>query len=173
VPHVVSITYTPAGVERKPDDRYARVSLDRATLVERHGIEGDLKASRGERQLNVMQAEIIEQLRAEGFHTGPGELGEQIVIAGLAPADLADGSRLRLGETAVIEVAKPRTGCDRFEHIQGQTRQAVQGRIGVMARVVRGGEVAVGDVVCVETGPDGLTTRDAAERKGREAPGRR
>lgn len=148
--HVVSIAYTPAQVERKPRDRYARVAVERATLVEGHGIKGDLKGGRGERQLNVMFAEQVEQLRAEGFQTAPGELGEQIVIAGLNGGLPANGVRLRLGGAAVTEVMKPRTGCDRFEHIQGQPRDRVQGRIGVMARVVRGGEIAVGDAVSVE-----------------------
>jgi MOSC domain-containing protein YiiM len=146
---VVSIVYTPRDVEvRRPMGHFARVPLDRARLVEFRGIEGDLKGGTGERQLNVMVAEAIEGLRAEGFKGDPGELGEQIVIAGVPTESLVPGARLQIGE-AVIEVGIPRTGCARFEAIQGKPRQSAAGRLGVMARVVTGGEVAVGDEVLV------------------------
>jgi molybdopterin adenylyltransferase len=151
VPHIVSISFTPADIERRPRDRYARAALDRAELVEGHGIEGDAKGGRGQRQLNILLAEIVEQLGAEGFRTGPGELGEQLVIAGLSDVPLLSGVRLQLGASAVVEVASTRTGCERLEHIQGRPRDEAQGRIGVMARVIRGGTIAVGDAVRVET----------------------
>ena len=149
MPHVASIAYTPRGVERRPTDRYARVPVETATLVEGKGITGDLKGSGGARQLNVMRAETLAELAAEGRQTGPGQMGEQLVLAGLDPAALAERTRLRLGETAVIEIGIPRTGCGRFESIQGATKQSVAGRLGVLARVVVGGDVAVGDEVVV------------------------
>ena len=147
MPAIVSIVYTPASVERKPKDWYARVPLDHALLVEGHVIEGDIKGSRGQRHLNFMRAEAVAELDALGLQTKPGELGEQLVIAGLDPASLAAGTRLRLGKQAVIEVTTPRTGCDRFEHIQGTSKESMDGRLGVMAKVVIGGEIRVGDAV--------------------------
>jgi MOSC domain-containing protein YiiM len=147
VAHVVSIAYTPAGIERKPPDWYGRVAISRAVLVEGHGIEGDLKGGRGKRQLNVMRAETLAELSAQGRKVGQGEMGEQLVFAGMDAASLVPGSRLRLGATAVIEVTIPRTGCDRFEHIQGTTKESVEGMLGVIARVVTGGEVRIGETV--------------------------
>jgi MOSC domain-containing protein YiiM len=105
-------------------------------------------------------AEDVEGLRQDGFRTAPGELGEQLVIAGLAPGALAPGARLRLGASAVIEVIKPRTGCSRFAHIQGRPIKVARGRMGVMARVVCGGAVAVGDAVTLEN-PAGATSPPA------------
>jgi MOSC domain-containing protein YiiM len=151
VAHVVSIAYTPRSVERRPTDRYARMPVEWATLVEQRGIAGDLKGSGGSRQLNVMRAETLAELAAEGRKTGPCEMGEQVVIAGLDPAAFTEGTRLQLGDSAVIEVGIPRTGCARFEYIQGMTRQGVAGRLGVLARVVVGGDVAVGDEVAIVT----------------------
>src|SRR5205814_1734905 len=105
------------------------------------------------RQLNVMLAETVEQLRSEGFRTTPGELGEQIVIAGLPANAVASGVRLRLGESAVIELVEDREPCRRFARIQGKPTNTGRGRIGFMARVLVGGEVAVGSAVCVEQIP--------------------
>jgi MOSC domain-containing protein YiiM len=144
-PHVVSIVYRPRDAGR-PQDHFARVPLERVRLVEFQGIEGDAKGSATNRQLNVMCAEVVEQLRDEGFKADPGELGEQIVIAGVAADSLVPGARLRLGE-AIIEVTLPRTGCARFEMIQGKPKESAKGRLGVMARVVTTGEAAVGDPV--------------------------
>lgn len=149
--HIVSIAYTPRGVERRPTDHYARVPVERATLVESRGIEGDVKGAGGARQINVMRAETLTELGAEGRKVEPGQMGEQLVVAGLDPAIFVEGTRLRLGAEAVIEVGIPRTGCGRFEYIQGVTKQSVAGRLGVLARVVVGGEVAVGDEVVVVT----------------------
>jgi MOSC domain-containing protein YiiM len=150
VPHIVSISYRPAHVEQRPEDHYARIPLERATLIEGRGIEGDTKGCAKDRELNVMRAEAVAELQQEGFRTAPGELGEQLVIAGLDPAVLVPGVRLRLGEAAVIEVVSARTGCSRFAHIQGKPIKAAAGKMGIMVRVVCGGAIAVGAAVTVE-----------------------
>jgi MOSC domain-containing protein YiiM len=144
---VAAIVFTPCGIEpRKPQGHYARIAVERAKLVESQGIDGDAKGGPGDRQLNIMLAETLAELAAEGFSTQPGAMGEQIVLAGLDPTALAPSARLKLG-AAIVEIGIPRTGCARFETIQGKPRQAAKGRLGVMARVVAGGEVAVGDPV--------------------------
>jgi MOSC domain-containing protein YiiM len=145
VAQVVSIVYRPRNSGR-PQDRYAREPLERAQLIELQGVAGDAKGGSGDRQLNVMLAESLAELAAEGFQTTPGAMGEQIVLSGLDPAALAPGTRLKLGP-AVIEIGIPRTGCARFEVIQGKPRQSAKGRLGAMARVISSGEVAVGDAV--------------------------
>jgi MOSC domain-containing protein YiiM len=148
---VVSIVYTPRDAGPRPQDHYRRESLEKATLKEFRGIVGDKKGGTGERQLNVMLAEVVAELRDEGFKTEPGELGEQIIVSGIAREALPPGARLRLGPT-VIEVTIPRTGCGRFETIQGKSKKLTVGRLGVMAKVIAGGEVAVGDAVEVVPG---------------------
>jgi MOSC domain-containing protein YiiM len=72
-------------------------------------------------------------------------MGEQIVIAGIAIDRLAAGTAVHLGHEAVIEVVEPRTGCHRLRTIQGCAPADVAGRLGVMARVLIEGTIAVGD----------------------------
>src|SRR5687767_4908401 len=107
---VVSIAYTPKGIDPRPPDRYARVPVESAVLEAGRGIAGDRKGTGRGRQLNVMAAQTLEQLRAEGLRTAPGEMGEQLVVSGVDVDRLARGTRLKVGE-AVIEVGEPRTGC--------------------------------------------------------------
>jgi MOSC domain-containing protein YiiM len=146
---VVSIVYTPPDIPPRPAEHYARVPVESATLSADRGIDGDRKGSGQARHLNIMSAETLTELHSEGLRTGPGQMGEQIVVSGIAIDRLAPGSRLKIGEEAVVEVDEPRTGCDRFERIQGISRKAVAGRMGVMARVIAGGTIRAGDSVMV------------------------
>ena len=151
MPHVISIAYTPVDIDRHPRDYFARVAVQQARLVAGHGIDGDAKATSGKRQLNIMLAKTVDQLRAEGLHTAPGQLGEQLVIAGLNANDLAPGARLQIGDDAMIELGKLRTPCDRFAHIQQIAIDEVIGRIGYMARIIKDGDIAIGSPVAIES----------------------
>jgi len=154
MPTLTSIVYTPKHEYQEPADHYLRVPVTNADLVAGHGIQGDRKGSSPKRGLNVMSAEILAELAGEGFQTGPGQMGEQLVIAGLDFTTLSPGTRLQIGVAATLEFIDNRTGCERFEHIQGHPRQSVAGRVGFMASVITGGRIKVGDPVSVlETVP--------------------
>jgi MOSC domain-containing protein YiiM len=140
-----SIVYKP---ER--DDRvelYVRVPLQQANLVAGYGIEGDTKGGHPKRQLNIMSYEMLQVLKSEGFDIEPGSMGEQIVIKGMDIDSLQPGTQIKIGDSAVVEIGKPRTGCEKFELVQNQSPKKVQNRMGMMARVIVSGEIRVGDPV--------------------------
>jgi len=144
---VSSIVYKPEGSTRNQQDQYLRIPLESANLVVGYGIEGDRKGGNPKRNLNIMSFETLEALNEEGFSTQPGQMGEQIVIQGFDIDHLSEGDQLQIGGDARVEVVSHRTGCQRFEHIQGKTPHQAAGRMGIMARVVAGGMIAVGDSV--------------------------
>lgn len=144
---VISIVYKPEGAAPEPEEYYLRTPLESANLVAGHGIEGDRKGGNPKRNLNIISFETLEALHEDGFSTQPGQMGEQIVIAGIVLDKLVEGERLQIGNHACVEVVSHRTGCQRFEHIQGKTPQQATGRMGVMAKVITGGLVSVGDAV--------------------------
>lgn len=148
---VVSIVYSPKDGRKQPKDHYTRLPLNDAMLVAGYGIDGDRKGGSPHRQLNIMAAETLDGLQTEGFKTNPGEMGEQIVISGLPLDSMEAGEKLQIGDSALVEIIKPRTGCDRFEHIQGHSPQEAVGRLGMIARVLRDGRIRVGDRVQVIT----------------------
>lgn len=145
---ITSITYRPHDAEAKPRDRFQRVPLQTAELVAGYGIDGDAKGGHPKRQLNVMCAETLAALSQRGYDTTPGQMGEQIVVSGCAIGHQPAGTRLRFGAHAVIEVIEPREGCDRFEHIQGQSLDEAGG-LGVICRVIESGTINVGDPVTI------------------------
>lgn len=149
---LVSIVHTPAGIDPRPPDHYARLPLAVAVLEAGRGIVTDRKGGKVEdRQLNIMAAHTLEELRGEGYKTAPGEMGEQLVVAELDVNRLPTGARLQVGVEVVVEVDKPRTGCERLRAIQGCSPADVAGRLGVMARVLKGGTIRVGDAVTLLT----------------------
>ena len=147
MPSIVSIAYSPPTEIPRPDDHYHRAPAANAMLLADRGIESDRKSKGGDRQINIMSAATLAQLGDEGFHTGPGEMGEQIVLEGIDVDSLPAGTKIKLGPSAIVEVMIPRSGCDRFERIQSKLKKLVRGRLGVMARVTASGKIAVGDAV--------------------------
>jgi MOSC domain-containing protein YiiM len=148
---LTSIVYRPRNAQASAEG-YTREPLKNALLVAGHGIEGDAKAGGCGRNLNIMSAEVLEQLAAEGFVVGPGRMGEQLILSGIDVNSLPVGARLQIGETARVELTGPRTGCAKLERHQGISREVGAGRIGMMARVEAGGRIAVGDAVTVLEG---------------------
>jgi MOSC domain-containing protein YiiM len=145
---IYSLVYRPEN--EHPAEHYLRIPAENFNLVVGKGIQGDRNGNGNPaRQLNIMTYETLVELQQEGFKAQPGELGEQIVVRGLDVNLLPEGAQVQFGDNAVIEVIKPRTGCDRFESIQGKPRGDASNRLGVMARVVVSGQVRVGDAVKV------------------------
>ena len=146
---IASIVFKPAGVDESRDD-YLRVDVDEARLIAGYGLDGDMKGgAHPDRQLNIMSYETLTVLRTQGFYTEPGQMGEQIVIHQLDVDHLPSGTRLQLGNDAVIEVVRLRKGCDKFERVQKRKLEEAVGRLGMMARVIVGGVIRVGDPVKV------------------------
>lgn len=114
------------------------------------------------RQVHLIHAELHDELRAAGFTVAAGELGENITTRGIDLLALPTGSRLRLGDEAVVEVTGLRNPCVQIDHFQPRLLAAVLGRdehgnvvrrAGVMGVVLAGGEVRPGDPVRVELPP--------------------
>jgi MOSC domain-containing protein YiiM len=150
VSRVVHIFYKPAHLPARPAGRYTREPLAEANLIADHGIDRDVKGGKPDRHVNLMSAETLARLAEAGLRTEDGQLGEQVVVAGVEVERLRPGDRLFLGADACLEVVQPRTGCRRLQEVQGQPLTATSGRLGVMTRVLAGGVVRVGDAVRVQ-----------------------
>jgi MOSC domain-containing protein YiiM len=111
------------------------------------------------RQVHLIHSELHEELRERGFDIAPGEMGENVTTSGLDLLALPTGTRLRLGDEAVVEVTGLRNPCKQLEGIQRGLMRAVldhdaEGNLvlkaGIMGVVLAGGEVRPGDEIAVE-----------------------
>lgn len=150
MPALISITLkTQKNRKEDLEGDFLRVPRDSAMMVTDHGIEGDLKAGHTRsRQVNLLTSDWLAKMTAAGYRTAPGEFGEQLIVDGLALAEIQPGDHIRIGDEAVLEITKPRTGCSRLEAAQGRSVDpALKAAIGYMARVVQGGLIRVSDPV--------------------------
>jgi MOSC domain-containing protein YiiM len=114
------------------------------------------------RQVHLIHRELFDELRALGFDLAPGQMGENVTTAGLDLLALPAGTRLRLGEAAVVEVTGLRNPCAQLDRLQPGLMKATLDRdaegnlvrkAGIMAVVLAGGEVSPGDAIAVELPP--------------------
>ncbi|HWH31597.1 MAG TPA: hypothetical protein VNU01_02890 [Egibacteraceae bacterium] len=88
-------------------------------LSEGLGVEGDAHAGRtvrhrsrvarehtqpNLRQVHLIHAELLDELRAAGFAVSPGRMGENVTTRGVDLLGLPRGALLRLGAEAVVEL---------------------------------------------------------------------
>jgi len=101
-------------------------------------------------------------LRDAGFNVSAGQMGENITTEGIDLLGLPTGTRLRFGDTAIIEVTGLRNPCAQLDQIQPGLMAATldrdaQGNLirkaGIMAVVVAGGPIRQGDAVAIELPP--------------------
>lgn len=111
------------------------------------------------RQVHLIHAELHDELRMAGFEVVAGQVGENVTTRGVDLLGLPAGTRLYLGDDAVVEVAGLRNPCAQLDHFQAGLLAAVLGRdevgnivrkAGVMGIVLVGGEVQPGDSILVE-----------------------
>jgi MOSC domain-containing protein YiiM len=111
------------------------------------------------RQVHLIHAELHDELQAAGFVVSAGQMGENITTRGVALLALPTGTRLHLGEEAVVEVTGLRNPCFQLDRFQQGLMAAVLERrddgevvrkSGVMGIVLAGGEVRPGDEIRVE-----------------------
>ncbi|GIH20473.1 MOSC domain-containing protein [Rugosimonospora africana] len=114
------------------------------------------------RQVHLIHSELHDELRDAGFTVSAGDMGENITTRGVDLLGLPTGARLRLGDSAVVEVTGLRNPCVQLNGFQSGLMSAVLGRdengglirkAGVMGVVLTGGTVRPGDPIRVELPP--------------------
>lgn len=108
------------------------------------------------RQVHLIHAELHDELRAGGFDVSAGEMGENITTRGLDLLGLPAGTKLRLGDDALVEVTGLRNPCKQLDDCRPGLMEAVLDRdergnlvrkAGIMGVVLAGGEVRPGDEI--------------------------
>jgi MOSC domain-containing protein YiiM len=114
-------------------------------LLTDHGIEGDRHAGSRKRQVSLLEQEVLDDLAAQGMPVGPGVLAENLLVRGLPFAQLCPGDWLRAGGEVLLEVVEPRTPCKQLTPVDARLPAAIEGRAGILCRVLQGGRLAPGD----------------------------
>jgi MOSC domain-containing protein YiiM len=165
-------------VSRSVTHSLSKPNHDRVRLLAGLGVEGDAHLGKtvkhrsrvardpgrpNLRQVHLIHAELHDELRAAGFAVSAGQMGENVTTRGVDLLALPAGTRLRLGNTALVELTGLRNPCSQLDGIQSGLMAATLARdehgnvvrkAGVMGIIVAGGEVWPGDPIRVELPPE-------------------
>jgi MOSC domain-containing protein YiiM len=116
------------------------------------------------RQVHLIHAELLDELRTKGFDVAPGDLGENITTRGIDLLGLSTGTLLHLGRDAIVEVTGLRNPCTQLDRFSPGLMNAVLDRdptgglirkAGVMGVVRTTGDLHPGDPIRIEMPPGG------------------
>ncbi len=182
-----------AAVSRDASHRFSKQPVDAIVLVAGLGVVGDAHSGRfvqhrsrvrrdprqlNLRQVHVIHAELFDEAHAMGFELSPGDLGENILTAGVDLLGLPTDTTLRMG-TAALRLTGLRNPCAQINDFRPGLLKVVLQRAdgtpteepapptgsvnastpdvirkaGVMAVVQRGGQVRAGQPITIDLPP--------------------
>jgi MOSC domain-containing protein YiiM len=134
---------TIAGIWTSPARNSGRMDAhEHVRALTDHGLEGCAHARPGgKRQVLFASSEHLDAVGVE-----PGRIRENFTVSGTDVHAWPVGQRVRAG-SAVFEVTMVCDPCERMDAIRPGLRAELEGRRGMLAKVIEQGEVAVGDAV--------------------------
>lgn len=128
-----------------------KIDYGLGVLVPGHGFAEDAHAGDWHRQVSLLALESIDKMRKKGLDVNPGDFAENITTEGLILPELPVGTRMQLGDSALLEVTQIGKVCHDRCAIYYQAGDCVMPREGIFARVLQGGSVKTGDSITVLT----------------------
>ena len=139
---VVAICTSAVRGEQKESCKQAQFGKD-------WGIRGDAHAGRWHRQVSLLPAEEVAAFNEKGAGVQPGAFGENLVVEGIDLRRLPVGTLLRCGDV-LLELTQIGKECHSHCAIYHKMGDCIMPREGVFARVLEGGQIAVGDEMVVQ-----------------------
>jgi len=119
-------------------------NIPTAVLKENFGIIGDAHAGSA-RQVSLLAEESIEKMKEKGLTLKFGDFAENIVTSGIDLKNLRPSTKIRLGQHAILEITQIGKVCLSRCAIYYQTGDCIMPKEGIFAKVLKGGEIKVGD----------------------------
>jgi len=131
-----------------------------AVLRRNWGLVGDAHAGLSHRQVSLLGLENIKKFMVRlkklerpknlKFKIRPGDFAENITTMGVDLNALAIGTRLRLGNRAIIEITQRGKECHIGCEIRKLVGNCIMPQEGLFAKVISGGKIRVGDPIEIE-----------------------
>lgn len=146
-----------AGIARHARPRGPMETLDRVRITVESGLDGDFRGAvkpggRGRRQVSLIERRDWDAAMADlGVDHHWSARRANLLVEGLDLPQV-EGTRVRIGEV-VLMITQQCDPCSRMEQIEPGLKAALtpDWRGGALARVISGGEIAVGDTIEVIT----------------------
>ena len=114
------------------------------------GVVGDAHADCAtHRQVSLLAVESIDKMRAKGFDLKHGDFAENITTQGIVLTTIPIGTRLQVGNEAVLEMTQIGKECHAGCQIRNLVGDCIMPREGVFTRVIHAGTVKAGDKITI------------------------
>ena len=134
---------TISGVWTSPKRKSGRsVGHERRRAIAGEGLDGCAHANPPRREVLFASKEHLDSVGVE-----PGAVRENMTVEGADVQEWPVGQRVRVGDAAVFEITMVCDPCHRMDELRDGLRAELDGKRGMLARVVESGDVAVGDPV--------------------------
>ena len=121
--------------------------IEKAELIENHGIKDDAHAGDWHRQLSFLASESIKNASSEEFKLNFGDFAENIATTGIDWKSQPIGQVFKLGEKALAEITQIGKECHKKCAIYYRTGDCIMPKEGVFAKILKGGTIKVGDKI--------------------------
>ena len=126
-----------------------KTTVESVLVKKDYGIEGEAHSGPWHRQVSFLASESIQQAKDRGLNVTFGDFAENFATEGIDWKKMPIGTRLKLGESTLVEVTQIGKECHNKCAIYYQAGDCIMPREGIFARVLEGGEVNRGDTVQV------------------------
>ena len=110
------------------------------------GLAGDRSAYEG----NKRQVLFIDKETLDDLGLAPGQVKENIPVTGLALSQTKAGQVFRIGDKVTMELVGDCEACGKMEALALGLQDKIDGKRGMLAMVVNGGSIKVGDSITVQ-----------------------
>ena len=130
-----------ARVKETPSD-----PVQEAVAISNQGLEGDRICKPGAlRQVLVMDKETLDDMDLK-----PGIIEENITTTGIGIAQAKVGQVFFIGDQVTLEVVGECEPCGKMDSIRPGLQERLNHRRGMLATVINGGPIKVGDSIRIE-----------------------
>lgn len=129
-----------------------KTKVDELNLVKDHGVEGDAHAGPWHRQVSFLAAEQIAGCVERGLDVDFGDFAENVASEGVDWKTLPLGTQVSLGDEVLVEITQIGKECHKKCAIFYQAGDCIMPREGVFGRVLKSGQVRVGDAIRIGQG---------------------
>ena len=119
--------------------------VQEATAISGLGLEGDRSAYEG----NTRQVLFVDKEILDGAGLVPGQVKENITVTGMNVSQIRPGQVVTIGDAVTLEAVGDCEACGKMDAIRMGLMDEIQGKRGMLAKVINGGSIKVGDSVTV------------------------
>ena len=120
--------------------------VQEATAISGLGLEGDRSAYEGNtRQVLFIDKSVLDELGLE-----PGQVKENITVTGLDLSQTKAGQVFSIGDEVTMELVGDCEACGKMDALALGLQDKIDGKRGMLAKVINGGAIKVGDAVSIQ-----------------------